>query len=98
MRRSEFGGALPKVLLLIVFLGLMVGYWWWRGQHGVIGNTAPLPFDTNGYIAFLRQDADGINLYSVKADGSGEQKLTDDKSPKRDLAWSPDGKKICYAA
>lgn len=92
------GGALAKYLLLIVACGLLIAFWWWKDNYGVIGGVKPLPEATHDQIAFVRQDANGqTNIYTIKADGSDERALTSGKGGKRTPAWSPDGKQLCYA-
>lgn len=98
MTRTRFGGALPKVLLLILAVVLLVGYFVWKSGFGVIGAVQPIPGSTANMIAFVRRDGGVTNLYLVNADGAGERQLTDDKAEKRTPAWSPDGKQLCYSA
>jgi TolB protein len=53
---------------------------------------------TKDYIAFVRQSENKTNLFMIRADGTDERQLTDDKSAKRSPSWSPDGKQLCYSA
>jgi Tol biopolymer transport system component len=97
--RRQRAATRTQVLLLILFLCLAVGYWRWRDSYGVIGTVHPIDFSTADHVAFLRQDADGrTDLYVVKLDGSGEQRLTNEPTMKKGIGWSPDGKQICYTA
>jgi Tol biopolymer transport system component len=97
--RRQRGGTLGKVLLLIFFLCLIVAFWVIKGKYGVTGEVRPLDFSTKDHVVFLRQDTNGqTNVFTVKLDGTGERKLTDDPSPKQGVSWSPDGKQLCYAA
>ncbi|MCX6358409.1 MAG: hypothetical protein NT029_01280 [Armatimonadetes bacterium] len=96
MRRTR-GGAAPKVLLLLVFVGLFVGFFIWKQNYGVVGRVDTLEVNTAGRIAFMSQDASGsVNLFMVKADGSDMKQLTNSKPGKRAPAWSPDGSTISY--
>ncbi len=96
VRRSR-GGAAPKVLLLLVFVGLFVGFFVWKQNYGIIGRVDTLDVDTAGRIAFMSQDASGaVNLFMVRSDGSDLKRLTDSKAGKRAPTWSPDGKSIAY--
>jgi Tol biopolymer transport system component len=99
MKRTRFGGTLGKYLLLLLCLGLLAGFFYWKAQHGWTGRIEPMPETTKDYIAFLRQGPQGqTTLYLVRADGTEKPKpLTNDSSGKLSPAWSPDGKQICYA-
>jgi Tol biopolymer transport system component len=97
--RRQRGGTLGKVILLLFFIGLAVGFWIMKARMGTAGETRPLTFDSKDHVAFLRQDDNGqANLFIVKLDGTGEQRLTSDASPKQGLTWAPDGKQLCYSA
>ncbi len=99
MMRTQFGGALPKVLALIFCVGLIVAYWNWKAHYGVIGRVDGFDFAPKDYIAFVRQDAAGhTNVFATKSDGTGEKQLTDDANSKSAVDWSPDGKQIVYCA
>src|SRR5258708_2653479 len=91
-------GAVGKYLLLILFVGLLVGYFAWIQFNGVVGRTAPFPQTTAGLIAFVRQDAGKQNLLLVKSDGSDQRQLTEGFAGVRSPSWSPDGKQIVFAA
>jgi dipeptidyl aminopeptidase/acylaminoacyl peptidase len=96
--RSQRGGALPKILLLIVFLALLVGFFTWKSQHGLTGKVEPLPGTTADSIALIRQEGKQSSIVLVKADGSGETSLVSDDKNKLSLCWSPDGRALCYSA
>src|SRR5437867_3051617 len=91
-------GTVGKYFLLILFLGLLVGYFAWVRYNGVTGAVQPFPQTTADLIAFVRQDAGKQNLLLVKSDGSGERRLTEGFAGVRSPAWSPDGKQIVFAA
>jgi len=63
----QFGGALPKVLLLIVFLGLFVGFLLWKQNEGVIGHVESLPDTTVDSIALIRLDGKQSSIVSCKS-------------------------------
>ena len=63
-------GTVGKYLLLVVFLGLLVGYFAWVKFNGVVGVVAPFPQTTANMIAFVRQDAGKQNIVLIKSDGS----------------------------
>ncbi len=87
-----------KYLLLVVFLGLFAGWLYWKNSYGAIGKVAQLDTSTAGWIAFVRTESDGAaNICAVRDDGTALKALTSDDSPKRSPAWSPDGKRLCYA-
>ncbi len=94
----EFGGTLPKVLLLVVFFGLLVGFILWKQNEGVIGHQEPLPDSTATTIAFIRRDGKLTSLVLIKSDGTGEKTLINDEKNRQSLCWSPDGKQLCYSA
>lgn len=95
--RRQRGASVTWVLLLILFLCLAVGYWYWIAYQGKFGHVRPLNFNSKDYVAFLRQDSDRhTDLYLVKLDGTDERRMTFDGNPKLGLSWSPDGKKLCF--
>lgn len=96
--QRQRGGALPKILLLIVFLALLVGFFSWKSQQGITGRVKPLTGTTADSIALIRQEGKQSSIVLVKADGSGETSLVSDEKDKRALCWSPDGRALCYAA
>lgn len=91
-------GAAPKILLLLVFIGLLVGWFKFKDSHGITGIVRGFPTSTAQHIAFVRQDGGRTNLFVVRSDGSDLRQLTDDKSTKRSPSWSPDGSQIVYSA
>lgn len=97
-QRSPTGSALPKILLLILFVGLLVGFFAWKSRRGITGEPQPLPSTTVDFIAFIRQDGKQSSIILAKADGSGETALVSDDKNKLSLCWSPDGRAICFAA
>jgi dipeptidyl aminopeptidase/acylaminoacyl peptidase len=96
---SRRGGALPKLLLLLFFIGLAGAFWQWKESYGVVGRPKPLPQSTVNTIAFIRTgEGQKADLFIVKADGTGETQLSQDGKAKREPDFSPDGKQIAYAA
>lgn len=51
---------------------------------------------TNGLIAFSDDRAGNREIYTVKADGTGLTRLTNDPAPDLEPRWSPDGRQIAY--
>lgn len=96
IRFTRSGSALPKVLLLILFLGALVGFFMWKSGYGITGYVKPFPNSTVDKIAFLRSE-EGHDIYIIGADGKDETRLTDDTKPKESLSWSPDGQQLCYS-
>lgn len=95
--RLQRGAGVGKYLLLLVFLGLFVGWYMWKQNYGAIGQVSRLSGTTKDQIAFLRTDAGGAcNLYLIGADGTGLKQLTSDDHAKRLPAWSPDGTRLAY--
>src|SRR4051812_28585683 len=92
-------GSVGKYLLLILLVGALVGFFYWKNARGVVGITPVLPTSTVDRIAFIRQSRGGqTEIITVKADGTDIQQMTNDNSAKRTPAWSPDGRQVCYAA
>ena len=51
---------------------------------------------SNGKLVFERETENGINMFSVAADGSGLARLTRRKDLEGDSSWSPDGTRIAF--
>lgn len=90
-----------RVLLFLVLLLILIAYFYWISHQGRIGKVGVFDFDTTSHIAFIHQDAQqNTSLYVVRWDGSGLQRVSaeDDKSTKREPAWTMDGKSILYSS
>lgn len=90
-----------RVLILLVLLLMLIGFFYYVSRMGVTGAVGEINFDTNDYIAFVRQDKDGTtSLYGIRADGTDLRRLTDpnDRSLKRAPAWTIDGKSLLYSS
>jgi Tol biopolymer transport system component len=94
----QHGGALPKILLLIVFFALLVGFFYWKSVRGVTGTVVDMPGTTANSIALIRREGRQSSIVLVRPDGTGEQTLVSDDKNKLSLCWSPDGRALCYAA
>lgn len=52
--------------------------------------------DGTQYLLFKRGEEKNTDIYLVNADGTGEQRLTDEPAFDSDMSFSPDGSKIVY--
>src|SRR5437899_105209 len=68
-RFSRRGATTTQVALLVLFVGLLVAYFYFKGSYGVIGHVVEFPTSTSDQIVFVRQDGGRTNLFLVKADG-----------------------------
>ena len=92
------GGINGKYLLCLLLILLLVGFFIWKQNYGVIGHVTGITGSTAGELVFVKQSQDGkTELFMVRGDGSGLQMITADGLSKRMPAWSPDGRQICYA-
>ena len=90
-----------RVLILVVLLLVLVGFYYYLSFLGNVGPVSGLAFDTADYISFVRQDDKGnTTLYAVRTDGTGLRPLTptDDVSNKSHPVWTRDGKSLLYAS
>jgi TolB protein len=77
----------------------LVGFFYWKNNHGVIGDIQPFPTSTKDLICFVKkEEGRRSNLFLIQADGTGLRQLTSDASAKRQPSFSPDGKQIVYVA
>ncbi|TYP95586.1 WD40-like Beta Propeller Repeat [Fodinibius salinus] len=49
-------------------------------------------------LAFVDERSGNLEIYTIGADGSGEQRLTNNSAGDESPHWSPDGSKIVYAS
>src|SRR2546422_8460629 len=98
MNPRIYGGAAPKVLLLLVCIVLLIGFFQFQSQYGRTGHVKPLPLSTQGRIAFVRSDSGQSDLFLIGADGADLRQLTEGKGSKRGPTWAPEGDRLCYAA
>ena len=62
-------------------------------------NTSPSWSPTGEYIAFVGMTKeDGINVYTIRPDGSGLNMLTSNSGDNEDPSWSPDGSLIVFSS
>lgn len=52
----------------------------------------------NGRIAFVRSESGGSDIYTMEADGTGVERLTNNTATDDHPAWSPDGTKIAFTS
>src|SRR5688500_9809967 len=101
MHRSKlarFGGALGKWLLLLVFLGLLAGFFLYKEGYGTVGHTKPMPLSTAGFVAFVRDVNGQTDIFLANGSGSDIRQRTDDGAAKRTPVFSPDGKHLCFSS
>jgi Tol biopolymer transport system component len=92
---------LKRVLLFLVLVLALIGYFAYINWQGRTGYVSGVNFPTANCIAFVRHEADGSSaIYAVKADGSDLRRLTagNDASNKEHPAWTPDGKTLVFAS
>lgn len=63
------------------------------GSENARGESGPA-----GTIAFLRSERQGIRLWTMRPDGSAERRLPPKNVAFSDLRWSPNAKRIVFAA
>ena len=100
-QQREHNRRMTRVLLLMVFLGALVAFYYYLSFLGNVGPVSGLTFDSTDHIAFVRQDDKGnTTLFAVRADGTDLRQLTppDDVSNKSQPAWTRDGKSLLYAS
>lgn len=90
-----------RILLLLVFLLGLIGYYYWVSAYGVIGSQGGVNFETANYLSFIHVDEKGVpSLYAVRGDGTDMRRLTleSDKSNKQNPRWTEDGKNVLYSS
>ncbi|MDY0131456.1 MAG: Tol-Pal system beta propeller repeat protein TolB [Desulforegulaceae bacterium] len=62
-------------------------------------NTSPSWSPTGEYLAFVGMTKeDGINIYTIRPDGSGLKMITSHSGDNEDPSWSPDGSLIVFSS
>ena len=92
---------LKRILICLVLILLLIGYFWYINSQGRIGYVNGVNFPTANYIAFVRHEADGsAAIYAIRADGSDLRRLTtgNDPSNKEHPSWTPDGKALVFSS
>src|SRR5262249_56598138 len=51
----------------------------------------------NGLLVFQRPAGDQIDLYTTRADGAGQRRLTRTAAWEEKAEWSPDGERLAFA-
>ncbi len=90
-----------RVLIFLLLLCSLIVYYYYMSANGLTGIISGVNFDTHNYVAFVRDDGNGhTDLYAVKADGTGERRLTaaSDSSTKAHPVWTMDGKSLLYTS
>lgn len=60
-------------------------------------NTSPVWSPRDNTIAFVgRSDAKTLDIYTIRADGSGRRRLTNGDGPHESPTWAPDGRFVMY--
>ena len=98
---------LPALLALLAPLALTLNCSDDKPQSSSSISTPPAPSASNspptspsiGRLVYLRQEEDaGDDIFTIRADGSGERRLTNAPGEDYQPAWSPDGSRIAFVS
>src|SRR3954452_13939377 len=63
---------------------------------GTAGRAGAVVLGTNGKIAFTTDRDGDYEIFAMKADGTGQSRLTKNTADDNRPAWSPNGRKIAF--
>lgn len=63
-----------------------------------VSGAAPSWSPDGGRIAYFADDGGDLNIYTVAADGTDVERLTQDRAPDYSPEWSPDGRHIVFVS
>jgi dipeptidyl aminopeptidase/acylaminoacyl peptidase len=80
--------------LLAVVVLVAAGMYWVRYFNPF--RVKPADIDTRDWILFVSDRSGNLDLWIIRADGSGLRQITTDASAEFDPTWSPDGRLVAF--